>query len=143
MYLTGSKRANLDSKCRLTLQADYRRDFPDGKIKLVPVQGALYGFTLEGYVSWVTGVCPNASDPKSADARRARALNSHAVEVDIDAAGRISVGKSSEHDRERLGLKREVVIAGNGDHFEIWDAARWDQLQADAEDEEFEAYLFG
>ena len=70
-------------------------------------------------------------------------LNSHAVEVDIDAAGRISVGKSSEQDRERLGLKREVVIAGNGDHFEIWDAARWDQLQAYAENEEFEAYLFG
>ena len=143
MYLKGSKRMNLDSKGRLTLQADFRKEFADGKVELVPVKGALYGFTLEGYVSWIEKNCPNADDIESTDAKKARFFNAHAVEVEIDAAGRIAVGKTSEADRKRLGIDREVVVAGNGSHFEIWAADSWDAQQIGDEAEEFEAYLFG
>lgn len=143
MYLTGSKRMNLDSKGRLTLQADFRKEFPDGKVKLVPVKGAMYGFTPEDYVEWIAKNCPEADDIDSRDAKKARFFNAHAVEVEIDAAGRIGVGRTSEIDRKKLGLVRDVVVAGNGKHFEIWNAASWDAQQADDEAEEFEAYLFG
>ena len=48
MYLTGSKQFNLDAKARLTLPANYRKDF-DGQVTLIPLHDALYGFTPEGF----------------------------------------------------------------------------------------------
>jgi MraZ protein len=42
--------------------------------------------------------------------------------VDVDAAGRISLAGVL---REFAGLTKDVVVAGVGDHIEIWDAAAW------------------
>lgn len=143
MYLTGSRRMNLDSKVRLTLPADFRKEFPDGKVKLVPVMGALYGFTPQDYVKWIERNCPEADEIGSRDARKARTLNAHTVEVEIDSAGRICVGRMSDADRQKLGLVHDVVTVGNGNHFEIWEAARWDALHASTEAQEDDELLFG
>ncbi|RJQ35446.1 division/cell wall cluster transcriptional repressor MraZ [Candidatus Parcubacteria bacterium] len=51
-----------------------------------------------------------------------RFMLSGAVEVEVDAAGRILI---SEHQRAFAGLKREVIFAGLSDRVEVWDKARW------------------
>jgi MraZ protein len=51
-----------------------------------------------------------------------RHFTAHSSEVDIDSAGRISLTPAL---REFAGLTKDVVIAGVGDHIEIWDAAAW------------------
>ena len=135
MYLTGAKKFNLDAKGRLSLPSDYRREF-DGKVCLVPVQDALYGFTPEGYQTWVEGLFPNGFNPRDKrDDRLRRGLNQNTVTVEIDSVGRVALGKVEEGQRSRLGLDREVEVIGNGDHFEVWNAEKWEKSQEGFADE--------
>ena len=45
----------------------------------------------------------------------------------IDAAGRITLVAKQ---REMASLEKDAVLVGNTDHFEIWDAVRWDEFQS-------------
>jgi len=51
-----------------------------------------------------------------------RFILSGAVEVELDAAGRILL---PEHQRTFAGLSKQVVFAGVSDRVEIWDATKW------------------
>lgn len=51
-----------------------------------------------------------------------RLIISSVVYLDIDDQGRFVIPKNL---LSYAGLKKEVVIIGVGDHFEIWDADRW------------------
>ncbi len=96
MYLTGSKQHTLDAKVRLTLPAEFRREF-DREVCIVPAASALYGFTPEGHKAWVESSFPNGFNPRSAaDDKLRRFLNGQTVHVDIDSAGRIALGKIPE-----------------------------------------------
>lgn len=144
MYLTGSKRFNLDAKGRLTLPATYRKDF-DGQVILIPLQDALYGFTPDGFGQWVQSFFEKDGKKFEPGNRRQvalrRKLTGSAVTVDIDSAGRIALGKVDALKREKLGLKRDVTVVGVVDHFEVWNTQRWDAENA-ALDDELDALMF-
>jgi len=53
-----------------------------------------------------------------------RLLVGHADEVEMDAAGRILVAPSL---RRYGGLDHHVVLVGQGNKFELWDVARWEE----------------
>lgn len=53
----------------------------------------------------------------------------NAMDVDMDASGRILVAASL---REAVDLVREIVLLGMGEHFEIWDKATYDAHEAAA-----------
>jgi MraZ protein len=55
-----------------------------------------------------------------------RALFSNAEVVKPDAQGRIPI---KEELRVQGGLTKAVVLAGNGDHLEIWDAETWRSVE--------------
>ncbi len=144
MYLTGSKRFNLDAKGRLTLPATYRKDF-DGQVILIPLQDALYGFTPDGFGQWVQSFFEKDGKKFEPGNRRQvalrRKLTGSAVTVDIDSAGRIALGKVDAAKREKLGLKRDVTVVGVVDHFEVWNTQRWEAENA-ALDDELDALMF-
>lgn len=52
---------------------------------------------------------------------------SGAVEVEVDAAGRMLI---PDHHKQFAGLKRTVVFAGVSDRVEIWDAGQWKSYKA-------------
>lgn len=142
MYLTGSKKHSLDSKVRLTLPAEFRREF-DRTVVLLPTKDALYGFTPEGHRAYVESMFPDGFKP--GDKRQVelkRALNGLSVRVDIDSAGRIALGKVDEKIRKRLDLGQEVMVVGNDDHFEVWNVEAWEKLQASFA-EDFDFLMFG
>jgi MraZ protein len=144
MYLTGQKDTNVDSKGRIVLPAEMRKFFTTNTVMLVPVQGALCGFTPEGYVAWIEENCPDQKNIKSPDSKRARFLNQNTVAVELDKAGRLAVGRVKEETRRRLGILAEVSVLGNGDHFEIWNAQALASASTEGEDaEDLEALLFG
>lgn len=53
----------------------------------------------------------------------------NAMDVDMDATGRVLV---SPELREAVGLTKEVVLLGMGNHFELWDKATYDAKEAAA-----------
>ena len=65
--------------------------------------------------------------PMSARALQ-RLLLGNALDVDMDAAGRILV---SPELRQAVGLARDVMLLGMGNHFELWDTAEWARREAD------------
>ena len=53
-----------------------------------------------------------------------RLLVGHADEIDMDGAGRILVPPAL---RQYAGLEHHVVLVGQGNKFELWDEAKWQQ----------------
>jgi MraZ protein len=49
----------------------------------------------------------------------------NSCECMLDNQDRILIPKSL---REYAGLEKEIVLVGNLDHFEIWDRAKWDEV---------------
>jgi MraZ protein len=61
--------------------------------------------------------------------RLQRLLVGHADDVDMDGAGRILVSPAL---RQYAGLDHRVVLVGQGNKFELWDEARWQEQTARA-----------
>lgn len=53
-----------------------------------------------------------------------RLLVGFAEEVEADASGRLLISPSL---RKFAELKKQVMLIGQGSHFEIWDTERWEQ----------------
>lgn len=144
MYLTGNSRLSLDSKARITLPADIRREFVDGKVCLLPVHGALWGFTPEGHKTFVESLFANGYNPRSQKDVKLKALmNGRSKTIELDGAGRLNLGKVDEATRRSLGIGPDVVVFGNDDHFEVWNAAKWDEEFGSFGDDDLDALLFG
>ena len=92
-------------------------------------------------VEFVDSLFPGGFDPRDRkqDELR-RAINAQTVMTDVDSAGRVSLSKMSEKVHAMLG--RDVVVVGNTDHFEVWNATTWDEKQDALTDEDFAALLF-
>ncbi len=53
----------------------------------------------------------------------------NACDVDLDSAGRILVAPEL---RKAVGITRDVMLLGMGSHFEIWDATKLEESEAEA-----------
>lgn len=60
----------------------------------------------------------------------------NAMDVDMDATGRVLV---SPELRQAVGLVKEAVLLGMGNHFELWDKATYEAHEAKAMQEEMPA----
>jgi len=69
-----------------------------------------------------------AAWPMSARAWQ-RIFLGNACDVEMDGAGRVLV---SPELRNAVGLEKEVMMLGMGTHFEIWDAAKLAENEAEA-----------
>ena len=67
------------------------------------------------------------SKGSAAERQVARAFFARAAEAPPDKQGRVAIPPTL---REFAGLGREVVITGQFDHVEIWDAARWERQRS-------------
>lgn len=149
--LAGSYPMSVDAKARVTLPAVFRKQLVDGERKtlyLIPLGDCVNGYTPEGYEAYVKGLFENGDkhyDPRSKDdVRLWTAMWSRAVEVDIDSAGRVALGKldvAKPGTREKFGLTGAVTVVGAGDHFEVWNTEKWDATQESLEDD-LEALLY-
>lgn len=144
--LAGSYPMSVDAKARVTLPAVFRKQLVDGDKKtiyLLPMKECVNGFTPAGLEQFIDGLFiergENRFDPRSRrDVQLKTRLWASAVEVDIDSAGRVALGKldgTKPGTRERLGLTADVMVVGAGDHFEVWNTEQWNATQESFEDE--------
>lgn len=129
MYLRGEYRHKLDAKGRLSLPAPFRKALVKNLvITLSPDEQYLMVFEDTGFEKWVDdlfvvkGEGFKAND--LAQAAQRKKLNARARDVELDNSGRLGIPIDQ---REAVSLEKEVVLIGDADHFEVWDAKRWDE----------------
>ena len=127
--LVGEFRHKLDAKGRLSLPADFRKEFPETLIVTQsPTDDYLIAYDVDGFGLWVDSLFAKDGGYSSTNSKHVamrRVLNSRAKRVDMDGSGRIGI---SAELRNAASLSKEVVLVGNTDHFEIWDAKQWDEF---------------
>jgi MraZ protein len=126
-YVLGEYEHTLDDKNRLTLPAKFRDAFGGGSVVTRGMDRCLSVYAKDEWEEFVSKRLGEL-DPFSGEARQIeRFLFSGAAEAEPDRQGRVMIPPALvQHAR----LSREVVVAGVGDHVEIWDKELWDQFLA-------------
>lgn len=118
---------NLDDRARVTLPRKIRAEITGEEIVLARgYEGCIFGFDKE---SWEREAGKHLDTPVTDEKARQvrRYLFAGAQKVEIDKLGRILLPVQL---KEHGGIAREVKVIGAGDHFEIWDTARWQGYSA-------------
>ena len=132
MFL-GQFQHNLDEKGRLMIPARYRELLAAGAFITQGFDKCLMVMTDDHFRQVYDRInAMNLADPTARLLRRL--ILSNAYPVEVDKVGRILVPQNL---RQFLGMESgELVVAGQGEYFEVWTPADWkmqmDQLQ-DAE----------
>ena len=120
--LLGAHEHTIDDKNRLTLPAKFRQAFADGVVVTRGLDGCLYAYRRPDWARLVESRLAEV-DPLRAEGRRLeRFFYSGATETELDKQGRVMIPAPL---LEHAALGRDVVVAGTGDHLEIWDRDAW------------------
>jgi len=128
MFL-GQFQHNLDEKGRLMIPARYRELLAAGAFITQGFDKCLMVMT-DAYFAQVYDRINsmNLADPTARLLRRL--ILSNAYPVEVDKVGRILLPGNL---RQVIALNGEAIVAGQGDYFEVWNPADWneqmDQLQ--------------
>jgi MraZ protein len=120
----GTYEHTIDEKSRVTLPARFREALGGGVVLARGIDGNVAVYPRE---TWKVTVEARMSvlDPLSREARELRRFFfSGAGDADIDGSGRVLVPAPLVR---HGGLEREVVVAGNYDHLELWNPAAWEK----------------
>jgi MraZ protein len=126
---------SLDPKGRLMLPPEYReevlRHAPEGRLMLTNnFDGAISGYPMPAWEelerSFQAG---NTLDPRMRDIERF--FIAGAMEVTLDKQGRILV---PGYLRTHAGLDKDMVLAGIGRRFEIWNQERFEARRRQVEE---------
>lgn len=135
MFL-GQYRHTLDSKNRLTIPARYRDMLAEGAYITRGFDGNLMVYTAATF-HIISHQASETSVTDQSARQLKRLLFSNADFIETDRAGRVLI---PEFLRQAADLENEVVLAGMGDHLELWSPERWaqqmerlDDLDANAE----------
>jgi MraZ protein len=125
----GSSNLNLDAKGRMTVPSRHRDALQlqcEGRLTLTKhPHGCLLLFPRP---VWEQHREKIAAWPMQAKAWQ-RIFLGNAVDVDMDAAGRLLVTPEL---RDAAALTKDVMLLGMGSHFEIWDAPTLAKQEAEA-----------
>ncbi len=131
--LNGQFRFKIDAKGRMSLPAKFRKDL--GKDLVVtkdPMFDCLRVFEQKDFNAWVARMLEEKlgkfSETDKQHVAMRRWFKQNAEDVDIDSTNRILLPAGQ---RNLVGITKEVVIVGNTGYFEVWDAQRFDSMNAE------------
>lgn len=139
----GVTNLSLDSKGRMAVPARYRERLQaesEGRVVVtVDRDGCLLVYPFSEWEAIERELVRLPTLNKQAR-RLQRLLIGHATECEFDGQGRILVPGPL---REFAGIDRRVVLIGQGNKFELWDEAKWNEqrtawLAADDEEDGLE-----
>jgi len=123
----GVNSLNLDTKGRMAMPTRYRQRLVDccaGQLVItVDRDHCLLMYPLPEWEEIERKLVKLPSFNKQAR-RLQRLLIGHATEVELDGAGRVLLPPPL---REFAGLDKSIVLIGQGNKFELWDEALWNE----------------
>lgn len=133
MFL-GEYQHSLDAKGRVILPAKFRDQLEGGAVMARALDGCLAVYPVEEFQR-VAANLQEARARGATERQAARSYFSGAVEITPDKQGRVAIPAQL---RTFAKLEREVIVAGNFDHLEIWDSETFTQR-----DQEGQASIVG
>ena len=121
----GEYEHSLDERGRVTLPRKIRQEIAGEEIVLARgYEGCIFGFDKE---SWTREAAKHLEAPVTDEKGRQvrRYLFAGAQQAEIDKLGRILLPMQL---KTHGSIGHDVKVIGAGDHFEIWDVARWNAL---------------
>src|SRR5512141_33047 len=130
--LLGNFQHNLDDKGRLMIPARFRELLEGGAFITQGFDKCLMVMT-ESYFKQVYDriEAMNLADPTARLLRRL--ILSNAYPVEVDKVGRILVPQNL---RAFLQIEGEAIVAGQGEYFEVWKPADWNEQMVQLQDTE-------
>jgi MraZ protein len=123
---------SLDAKNRLSIPARFRAAFSSGLVLSKDSEPCVALWTPEAHEATVEAALAGRNPLGSERKKIARYFQAQSFDTELDSAGRVTVpGALLEHG----GLDREVVVAGVGDHLEVWSRERWDAEQSSLDEQ--------
>ena len=122
----GEHQHSLDAKGRIILPAKFRDQLGESGYITSEVDGCLAVWREEDFQVRAQEMREKARGG-TADRQIARAFFAGTVEAPIDRQGRVAI---PQHLREFARLERDLVVTGQFDRVEIWDAATWQAAKA-------------
>lgn len=135
MYF-GSYEHNLDDKGRLMIPKRLKEGLSEGSLLFIMkgFEGCISVYN-ENEFNKLVQECSNLSFNKKNSRAYLRLMLSSVTDLKIDKVGRIQIPTQVLNKYE---IGKQVVIIGVGDHFEIWDLNKFNEYQAEA-NENFES----
>ncbi|WP_125605291.1 division/cell wall cluster transcriptional repressor MraZ [Lapidilactobacillus bayanensis] len=128
--LMGEFHHTIDSKGRVIMPAKFRADLGETFILTRGMDGCLFGYPM---AKWQQIEQKLDSLPLTKKDARAfvRFFYSAATENEVDKQGRINIAAPLF---KFAKLQKNCVIVGVSDRIEIWDEARWEEVNQEAEE---------
>jgi MraZ protein len=128
MAFRGHYEHSLDSKDRLTVPSRFRAALADGVVLAAGLDTSVWVFAPDGFdrlsQRFLTPVNPFSGD----GLKLRRHFFGKSFDDKLDSAGRIRIPKPLV---DHAGLSGPCVVIGNDDWFEVWDAPRWSEYEAE------------
>ena len=129
MFL-GQFQHKLDEKGRLMIPARFRELLAPGAFIMQGFDRCLMVMTEIHFKQVYERInVMNLTDPTARLLRRL--ILSSAYPVEIDKVGRILVPQNL---RQAIALESEAIVAGQGEYFEVWSPAAWNDQMAQLQD---------
>jgi len=120
----------LDDKGRLAMPAKFRARLAEGFVVTRGFEPCLTVYPMSEWKKLTEALNRfPVTDQKARIIRRV--LFAQACDTELDKQGRILI---PEYLREAAGLMSEVVVAGMDTYIEIWDKARWEEMERQSEE---------
>ncbi len=123
--LIGEYKHIIDAKKRLSVPSKFRKELGDKAILSRGLDGCLFLFPVANWEEFI-----HKLGELKLGQQESRNFTRHfltgAVEVDIDALGRILV---PDYLKKSADLKKTVIITGVLNRIEIWDEQRWETMK--------------
>ncbi|MDG1096389.1 MAG: division/cell wall cluster transcriptional repressor MraZ [Methylophilaceae bacterium] len=132
----GATNLNMDAKGRLAIPAKHREALLVEIVLTAHSHPCLLLYPASAWGPIQSKIMSLSSFDKKSAALQRR-LVGYAEDISLDSAGRLLVSPVL---RELAGLEKEVMLIGQGSHFELWSKEAWFRQSQEAinEDGEFE-----
>lgn len=131
-YFSGENILSVDAKGRMTIPSKYR----DALTQLVITHSPLEDepcLLIYSMAQWKKILENMAAQPGTKKIRRLRRLFlGKSVEYVVDSQGRVLLTPTM---RKFAGIDKKVAMVGLGEKIEVWDKAKWDAINGNADDD--------
>jgi MraZ protein len=117
---------SLDSKNRLSIPTRFRTAFSGGTVLAKTPEPCISIWTPDANEAIIERALSGLNPMGSEYRKMSRFFQGNSFEIDLDASGRVTLPPPL---LAHAGIEKEVVVAGVGDHLEVWAGQRWQEEQ--------------